>query len=457
MTARTCIVVRSAMGVALCIGLLLAGNRPAHAQSVEQTETVPPPSASGAPEGTVPYQITAEPPPARPLEDESVSAEAAAATVAEGGAVPAADMRAGWYPKSGGFIVGTEDGSFTLRIGFQGGYKFDLVYRDDAFQNRVPFFVLRPILSGNLFEKWIQFWTSMELARNPVYLLDAYVEIKPWDEAGLRIGQQFTPLSRHEYYGPQQLLFPEWSPVAEYFWTGRDKGATLFGTLAKQLEYWFGVYGGSPLRQFTSIAGNYVVEGRVTYSPMGLIGLTEYPYIVPRGAPAAPFGVSFTLQGFYGKVQSAEENFNPSTFQFVATPTGKTSKTGTASADFLVQGPTFVLFAEGYYRHLDPDGADPSYKSIGVWGQAAYLLVPHSLDFGVRVNWLNASVDLDETQMFSVEGQFAYYISAPYVVLKLRFGYANQQSPGTDALGDVTLYLPPGKSYVSTLQLNAMF
>src|SRR5205085_1945134 len=113
----------------------------------------------------------------------------------------------------------------------------------------------------------------------PIYLLDAYVEIKPWDEAGLRIGQQFTPLSRHEYYGPQQLLFPEWSPVAEYFWSGRDKGATLFGTLAKQLEYWVGVYGGSPLRQFTSIAGNYVIEGRVTYSPMGLIGLTEFPYI----------------------------------------------------------------------------------------------------------------------------------------------------------------------------------
>jgi len=445
-----------AVGLALCAGLMLADRRTAKAQPIEEDEPVPPPSAAEPAAGTLQYELTPEPPPERPLPEPEVSAEAAAGTVASEGEA-STSMKAGWYPDSGGFIVGTEDESFKLRVGLQSGYKLDLVYRDSEFQNRVPFFVLRPILAGNLWEKWVQFWVSLELARNPIYLLDAYVDIKPWDEFGVRIGQQYTPLSRHESYGPQQLLFPEFAPVAEYFWTGRDKGITLFGTVAKQLEYWLGLYGGSPLRQFTSIAGNYVVEGRVTYSPMGLIGLTEFPHIVPRGSAPAPFGVSFTLQGFYGKVQTAEENFNPSTFQFVASPTGKTSKTSTASADMLVQGPSFVAFIEGYYRRLDPNGADPAYTSLGVWGHAAYLLVPHTLDVGVRVSWIDASVDLADDELFGIEGQFAYYIHAPYLVLKLRFGYANQQSPGEDALGPVTVYLPTGKSYLGTLQLNASF
>ena len=90
----------------------------------------------------------------------------------------------------------------------------------------------------------------MELAGNPPYLLDSYIEAQPIDEFAVRFGQQFTPFSRHEYLGPQEILFPDWNIVANYFWTGRDKGLTVFGDVADQkLQYWVGLYGGSPLRQ----------------------------------------------------------------------------------------------------------------------------------------------------------------------------------------------------------------
>ena len=51
---------------------------------------------------------------------------------------------------------------------------------------------------------------------------------------------------------------------------------------------------------------------------MGPVGSTEYAYITDEGP--APLRVSFTLQGSYGKVQSAVENFNPTAFIFGLSP-----------------------------------------------------------------------------------------------------------------------------------------
>ncbi len=169
--------------------------------------------------------------------------------------------------------------------------------------------MLRPILSGNFFKEWIHFWTSFEFASNPPYLLDSYVEIQPIKEFGLRIGQQFTPFDRHEYFGPQEILFPEWAPVSEYFWTGRDKGVTAMGTIAGQLEYWAGLYSGTPLRQFNALPGNYVAEGRVTWSPIGPVGATEFAYILSD--KPLPFRVSMTLQGYNDKIQSRDRELQP--------------------------------------------------------------------------------------------------------------------------------------------------
>ena len=107
----------------------------------------------------------------------------------------------------------------------------------------------------------------------------------------------------------------ETDTVADYFWTGRDKGITVFGALASdRLDYFAGVYGGSPLRQFTTIAGNYVVDARATVNPMGRMPGSEFAYAL--ASASSDTRVSFTLQGYYGKVQDATENFNANTFDF---------------------------------------------------------------------------------------------------------------------------------------------
>jgi hypothetical protein len=113
---------------------------------------------------------------------------------------------------------------------------------------------------------------------------------------------------------------------------------------------------------------------------------------------------------------------------------------------------------EGYTRQTDPESTGATYTSTGIWGQLGFLILPRTLDIGVRVNWLNPSTDLDNDTFASGEVQMAYYVThSPNLVVKLRYGYGEQQSPGMDALGPVALFTKEGKFQLATAQLNLAF
>jgi len=423
----------------------------------EGTVTVTQPPEAAVPPPVIPPQ-NLEPPVAAPAQPppppavEPMALEPTAPATTEGPPASAEPQPqngvAGWYP---GFAIKSLDDKFKLRIGLQAAYRFEPYWVDGDSQNRKTFFVLRPLLEGHIFEDWIRFWTSFEFAANPPFLLDSYVEIQPKPFFGVRVGQQFTPYSRHEYLGPQQILFPEWAPVAEYFWTGRDKGVTAMGTIGDGiLDYWAGVYSGTPLRQFTAIDGNYVLEARVTVSPMGPVAENEFLYITSE--EAVPFRYSFTLQGYYGNVETGVENFNDSTFRFDVEGSGERRKQATGGADFWLQGPCFTALVEANIRRTNPDGDPPAYVSMGLWGQVGFMLLPRLLDVGIRGNVLDASDDLENDLFFSIEGQFAYYpVHTQNLVLKLRYGYAKQKDPGVE---DAPLFTSPGDHHLITAQLG---
>ena len=359
------------------------------------------------------------------------------------------------YQPDRGFFLASPDGSYELRIGFVGGYKIEPEYNGGSFQDRTEFFVLRPFIEGYVFRRWIRFNTTLELVGNPPYLLNSYVDLRPTQALGLRAGLQSTPFSRHKAFEPNAILFPDWAVTAEYFWSGHDKGATLISlTNAERIEAFLGLYSGTPLRQFTAVAGNYVALARLTVSPWGKIGDTEYPYI--SEAPA-PFRLSFTVQGYYGKVTSGTENFDASSFEFSFTPNSNPTRKGTAGADLFLQGGRFMAFAEGYLQRTAPSDGSARYDAGGVWGEVGVLLVPRWLDFGLRGNWIDPSTSLSHVRMLIGEAQVAYYIHAPVLVLKLRYGVADQQTPGMAALGSVSLPIEPGRSQILTLQLNLAF
>ncbi len=383
----------------------------------------------------------------------SMCAGRGVAANAEGGDTEREPGLSGYDPGEG-FVLQSPDESYRLRIGLQGAYRFEPRYLNGVSQNRDAIYSARPSLGGNVVRPWITFLTTAELADNPPYLLYAYLDVRPVKAFGIRGGQQDTPFSRHESFGLYRGLFPETGPVPDYFWTGRDKGITAYGSLASdRIDYFAGYYGGSPLRQFTTIAGNYLVEGRVTANPMGKTGDAEYAYVL--GDTPAPTRVSFTIQGYFGNIQDATENFDPNSFLYTATPTGMTNKERAGGADLFLQSRRLMFLSEGYVRRTYPAGSS-SFLSLGLWGQLGVLLLPKRLDAAVRISWTNPSTALADDRFFSAEGQIAYYISAPTLILKLRYGYGDQQSPRMAALGSVTLPATAGRTQLITLQINLM-
>ncbi len=380
----------------------------------------------------------------------------AAAGAEETAAPPAlqakpSESTAGYSPDKG-FFLASQDGETRLRVGLDAIYKFEPRIRNGDWQNREAIYAARPFLGGTVFRRWIRFLTEAELAQNPPYLLYSYLEVRPCTEVGVRIGQQDTLISRHENFGVMRTLLPETDVVAEYFWTGRDKGITVFGALAdERVDYYAGVYGGSPLRQFTTLAGNYVLEGRATINPRGRMPDSEFAYALAAAPP--PWRISFTVQGYYGKVQDATENFNANTFNFVPMASGVTDRRGAAGVDaWLLAGPVSA-FSEAYWRRTDPAGGS-GYTSIGAWGQVGVRLLPRHLDAAVRVSWANPSTDLAGDRLLAGEAQVAWYAAAPMVIVKLRYGIGDQESPGSAALGDVALPATVGRTQVATLQVN---
>jgi hypothetical protein len=365
----------------------------------------------------------------------------------------------GRYEPGKGLAVGlSADDSSELRIGLQAAYRIEPKFLNGKSQDRTAILSARPSLGGSLIRPWITFLTTAELADNPPYLLYSYLDVRPLKELGVRFGQQDTPFSRHENFGLYRIIFPETGPVAGYFWSGRDKGITVYGTIAERFDYYGGLYGGSPLRQFTTIAGNYVGEARITVNPMGKMGDAEYAYVLGDGP--LPLKVSFTLQGYIGKIQSATQNFDPNSFLFTSTASGMTNKEETGGADFFLQSNRVVLLTEGYVRRTDPLDGSAIYTSVGAWAQLGVLIVRRkldALDAAVRGDWADPSTQLSNDRFLAGEGQLTYYVHAPMLILKLRYAYADQQTPGMTALGSVKLPGTAGRTQLITLQANLAF
>ena len=93
----------------------------------------------------------------------------------------------------------------------------------------------------------------------------------------------------------------------------------------------------------------------------------------------------------------------------------------------------------------------PRYTSVGAWGQVGVLLFPNRLDLAVRASWANPSLDLSDDRLLMGEAQMAWYIHAPTPIVKLRYGYSDQRSPGMTALGVVTLPATAGHLQIITL------
>lgn len=193
-------------------------------------------------------------------------------------------------------------------------------------------------------------------------------------------------------------------------------------TLSDRLEYYAGIYAGSPIDEPLNLPKNYVVEARLTVNPLGAVNANELPF-TPEGE-RLPTRFSFTLQGYQGKLQTAQENFNISNNLLTPAHSLSTERMGTAAADLWFQASRLIAFGEFYYRRVDPLGGGTStYDSYGAWGQAVFNLYKNQLGIGARCGWLDPSTELKNDASYEVEGQLAYFIHPPELVLKLRYAW----------------------------------
>jgi hypothetical protein len=371
------------------------------------------------------------------------------------------------FVKGEGFRLLSEDGNFKLRVGLQAAAAYQPTFvradtSDETTSNwsqfRVPYARLR--VDGHLYKTWLRYWFSFEFSGFPPFLLDGYVEAQPFKYFGVRLGQMYTPISRHEYFGPQEILFPDWAITADYFWPGRDKGIQIFGE-GDYLWYYVGFFGGSGLRQTFTTPGNFQTMARITVNPLGPMGWGEIPYAMTDGE--VPFRVSASLQGYWGKVVPSSLGFNSSN-GFYQRSEGPERFHGLLAADVMLQWDRFGFLSEVYGRRVESTttSTEPFWQA-GVWAQANYTFYKRVLDFAVRGNWIDPSTSLSNDVFVAGEALLTWFVKAPYFILRLRYAVGHQESPGpapanSPELFDVlSLPFQPGTGHQVTLQASAYF
>lgn len=372
-------------------------------------------------------------------------------------------------PPTAAFIVGegfrilSDDGDYKLRVGFQGqlAYQPTFIRAPDGTETnnwsqfRVPFARLR--VDGHLFKPQIRYWFSFEFNNFPPFLLDGYVEWMPHKMFGIRLGQFWTPMSRHEYLGPQEMLFPDWAVTADYFWTGRDKGVQLFGE--GDLIWWYlALFAGSNQRQPFTTPGNFQLQARVTVNPLGPLGWAELPFAMAKDGKV-PLRISFNLQGHIGKVAPTSTGFNSNNGFFQRTDQPERRQQGIA-ADFTMQTGRFAFLTEFYSRRIESTTTPtPAFWAIGAWAQANYTFYKQVLDFALRFNYIDPSLNLGNDNFYSGEVLLNWYVKAPYVILRARYAVAHQQDPGAAPADNPDLFtivtLPTGPGWGHLVSLNA--
>ncbi len=375
-------------------------------------------------------------------------------------AKPEAEEPLGAYIPGEGFRLKSADGNYLLRIGLTAALKFEPAWTDGDADVRGSLARVRPALRGNFYKPWIHYLVAWELAAPSAFLTAASLEATPWDEFGARYGQQSTPLGRHANTGLQNIFFPDWAAVSNFFWSGRQRGLTVFGRLFDdKLDYWAGIYGGSPIREPENQPDNYVGEGRITANPFGPVNANELPF-TPDGE-SLPWRASVTVQGYHGKLLTTADNLNDSNSILQPETIDLARPMTTFGADLWLQGGPAIVFGEVYRRHVEETNGFGSYSSQGFWAQAMVDVYEHMFGVGARFNWLDPNTDLDDDRVVELEAMGAWFIHAPELVLKLRYAWLDQDEPDPDDLaaapGDFQLPFIVGSSHVATLQLTLAF
>jgi hypothetical protein len=85
------------------------------------------------------------------------------------------------------------------------------------------------------------------------------------------------------------------------------------------------------------------------------------------------------------------------------------------------------------------------------------LVYKRDVDVAVRASWADVNRDVMHDQAWGLEVSSTWYIHAPEIALKVRYGHGHQANPGTPTAAGALLVATPGSVDGVTVQLNVAF
>lgn len=294
-----------------------------------------------------------------------------------------------------GVTWSSEDGDFSLNLGFYAQAQFQVIDRDlyrradptltsppmpvENIGTTEPSFRLRlarVFLKGNFFYPWLKYKIEVDLAGNDeglrsvfipandpligfngvnvtasdkdldgrtVKTQDFYLEATRFSYASFRVGQFKVPHGRQELVSDSRLQMTSRSIASDFFSLKRDRGFIFFGgSPTEKIQYRFGAFNGTGLAQAQNIDSSIAYVARLTAT-------SKEAYLDVESLQDAP--EHFFAQGGFSWYSSADTPFR----QSAATPIGDIQDVRSAGDLEIFFGRRANLLLEYYSRHLEAD------------------------------------------------------------------------------------------------------
>ena len=216
---------------------------------------------------------------------------------------PAGEATAG----RSGFALQSDDGDFVIRFSGliqadgrfytgQGGNSSSYTSAVNA-SGQAPAFSgfslrrVRPILAGTLYHNF-DFFFQPDFGGNAAAIYDAYLDVKPWTAANLRVGKFKTPLGVERLQTDSNLVFAERGLTADLI-PQRDTGVELYGS------FWRGALTYQASFTNGTADGAFTPDSPVSNSKDGTARIFAQPF---KNAAVAPLnGLGVGLAGSYSR------------------------------------------------------------------------------------------------------------------------------------------------------------
>jgi hypothetical protein len=360
---------------------------------------------------------------------------------------------------SEGIYARSSDGALSLKVGTTLQLRFNASSTTDP-SRRVEFVpvLARIYVQGTIGAPWLRFVVQPELAGQqspepmaPVppapRLLDAWVEAKPSEWIGVRLGMMRPLFSRSWINGLQRAIlfdrsdanafFRNHGPITEVSGSNveqtlpwdRDIGVSLMGEpLDGVLEYSVGLFNGNG-SWFGRNGDQWVMPmARLAVNPLGVL---DYDETLALSNPNAEWKFQLAVGAYENRYRV--DYLNPG-FDMDGTEEQRTLE-----ADITMAGTGVYLSAEGYLRSRRLTNGETN-EERGATGLAGWMIWSPHLEVAGRVSYIDPNRETKNDLRRVVDAQLNYYHFGNNLKLALRYSWANNQAlivggvPGSPAI-----------------------